>query len=736
MPNNGGIMNRPTLALACILKNEVENLPRLLESVEGCFDKIYLSDTGSTDGTVELIQRYMADVVNPSRAPIQLQQFPWPNDFSEARNKSFEPVKEEYCMWLDLDDVLSDKNKFIEWRDNLMNIADFWLATYHYASDHKGVPIVSFCRERVVSMRHGFKWKYFVHEGMSPESKIPAAIQYATSWSVIHKRTEEDVKKDKSRNLSLFDLNKDKVCSRMYYYWGKEYYESGQPLEAISKLFHAIEDKKLEGHDRIMAVQYACLSAMQLNQFEKAINLAHQGMQLDPQRAEFAIICADSYLKLNQFQNAIPYYILAANCDYNPDRKMHGALFSHRESYTVYPHLQLAKIYANGSNLEKAKGHIKIAKSYEETPEVLETEAQITEIEKNAVLPEINLCKHTEDILISCHPSGLYEWDEEIYKTKGIGGSETAVVEMARHLHDLTGRKVLVYNARNQEKEFNGVHYIPAGKIIRDMGDKLPKLHVSWRHTVKLSNVPAYVWCHDLMAPGIEHLSNYNKVLALSDFHKQFLKSLFSVPEEKIIVTANGINLSKFSGLDTSNKPTQKVVFSSSPDRGLDRALMVMDRVVESLPKAELHVYYGFDNMYKLGKNEAANKLKAEIEKRPYVKFHGNMEQTELYKELSSAKVWLYPTDFLETYCITALEMLACRVVPVVRSYGALPNTLSGCREAIILNQDCKTEEDFNAYAKEVVHALAQDKWKTINYDLEKHSWQNVARSWIELFSL
>jgi hypothetical protein len=152
------------------------------------------------------------------------------------------------------------------------------------------------------------------------------------------------------------------------------------------------------------------------------------------------------------------------------------------------------------------------------------------------------------------------------------------------------------------------------------------------------------VWCHDLAAHGIENHQNYEKVLALSEFHKNFLKVLHSVPEEKILVTSNGINLDKFKDLDTSLKEGQRVVFSSSPDRGLERAMRVMDQVVKLLPKAELHAYYGFDNLYKAGRAAEADKIKAMIAERPYVHMHGNIEQKELYKELSKAKVWLYPT--------------------------------------------------------------------------------------------
>ena len=728
-------MIRPTIALACILKNELENLPRLLASVDGCFDKIYLTDTGSNDGSVELIKSYIESNLNPSNTPIELQQIEWPNDFAAARNKSFEPVKEDYIMWMDLDDVMSSKQAFTEWRNTILNIADFWLATYHYAEDTKGNPTVSFARERVVSRRHGFKWKFFVHEGMTPDSKLLVQVQYATNWSVRHKRTEDDIKKDKSRNLALFEKNKTGINGRMLYYWGKELYENQQPLDAIQKLLLAIEEKDLEGHDRIMALQYASLSAMLLNQFEKAIQLAYMGLQLDSNRAELWVVIADSYIKINQVERAILFYKTATNCSNNPDAKTHGALFSFAEHYTSYPNIQMFKIYANHGNIEKAKEHLEKAKSFSYTEEIKMLEAELIKLEPNTKLPPKELCQESDEIIITCPPVGFYEWDEEIYKTRGIGGSETAVVEMARHLHKLTGKKVTVFNNRTTVKEFDGVRYVPAQDIMKELGTKIPKVHIAWRHNIKLTHGPMYVWCHDLAVNGVEFHQNYEKVLALSEFHKNYLKVLHGVPEDKILVTRNGINPDKFANLITNQKVGNRIVFSSSPDRGLEAAMLVMDEVIKVVPDAELCAYYGYDNLYKAGRGKEADRIKAEVEKRPYVKMVGNLEQTELYKELAKAKVWLYPTNFLETFCITALEMLECRVFPIVRNYGALPNTLKGCKEAVILG-GCISDEEIKAYSREVISALDLNKWKLISHDMTPHSWENVAKSWLEFLPL
>lgn len=721
---------RPSVSLACILKNEVNNIAQLLSSVKDCFDEIHLTDTGSTDGSIKLIQSYI-DAPNPANSKIFLHHFEWCDDFAKARDASFSHPKTDYIMWLDLDDVLGNRVAFIDWRDSVMKLSDFWIATYHYASNAEGRPLCSFARERVVRRDLDLKWKYFVHEGMIPISakKKDVRIDYASTWNVIHKRKEDDVKKDSSRNLLIFEKNKGNLCARMKYYYGKELFENRKPLEAFPELIAASALPELEPHDRIMCIQYAILSVMQLGQFERAIQLAHQGLQLAPLRAEFAVAIADSYVKLGRLLEAIPYYSLAAKCPYTGDNKIQGAMFMHEDSYKHYPLNQIARIYANIGDMDKAKEYIDKAILLGPNLESMGIIKEITEIKEKAGLTILVPKTKNEDIVISGHPVGFYEWDEAIYRERGIGGSETAVVEMARHLADMTGRKVKIFNNRTTAKEFGNVSYLPAHELPLYFGKNTPHRHIAWRHNTKLTDAPTYVWCHDLGIPGIDNVVNYDRVFCLSEFHKNYVSNMFGVPKDKIWVTGNGIDPSRFHGLNVQ-KNYGKVVFSSSPDRGLDRVIRIMDQVVLKNPEAHLHAYYGFDNMRKNNRGQEADELQAMIKSRPYITFYGNLEQKHLTKEISSACVWLYPTNFLETYCITAVEMLCSSVYPVVRDWGALKDTLKG-QPADILDT-----EDEDIYAIEVLNALQSRPWEQMKVNPDDYSWEKVAKTWVEFLGL
>jgi tetratricopeptide (TPR) repeat protein len=85
-----------TLTLCMIVKDEAENLPRCLRSVEGFVDEIVVVDTGSGDETIAIAQSHNAYIA----------EFPWCDDFSKARNFALGYVKTDWVLVLDADEVL------------------------------------------------------------------------------------------------------------------------------------------------------------------------------------------------------------------------------------------------------------------------------------------------------------------------------------------------------------------------------------------------------------------------------------------------------------------------------------------------------------------------------------------------------------------------------------------------------------------------------------------------------
>lgn len=95
------------LAATLIVKNEEERLEACIESILPVADDIVIIDTGSTDGTVALIQR-----LKRKHHQIQLGFFEWCDDFSAARNAALDFAREHttahWALWIDADERLKE----------------------------------------------------------------------------------------------------------------------------------------------------------------------------------------------------------------------------------------------------------------------------------------------------------------------------------------------------------------------------------------------------------------------------------------------------------------------------------------------------------------------------------------------------------------------------------------------------------------------------------------------------
>ena len=707
------------------MKDESHNIPQLLKSVENCFDEIILTDTGSTDDSVEVAKKLGARV----------EHFKWVNDFSAARNAAFSHVKTEYVMWLDLDDILLNPSGFRNFRDDAMFLADYWVANYHYSSDKAGKSLCTFARERVFRTSKDCKWKYFVHEGMVPNEQVN--MQFTPAWSVKHMRTDADMLKDRSRNLAIFELPGRVLDNRMMYYYGKELFENNRPVDAIIQLGKATDTTTdLMLHDRILAMQYLCYSYIQTNQFERAISIASSALLLDPQRAEFYTIIGDCYIRQNRLVDAIPAYQAAKSCQFNVAPQVGTAVFHSEESYTTAPRLNLAKIYAQMGDMEKAEAEAKESVdrfNHEDSKGVL---AEVRRI--RSLANGYKDAKPCDDITIVCPPQAPYLWDADLAKTRAMGGSEIAAIEMAYWLHKKSGRNVKVFNVREDRKTCDGVEYIPAKDVNEYMSAHKPFLNINWRHNIKVTDAPTFVWSHDLQTQGAEVVANYDKIMCLTPFHKRYMMATQCVPEDKIYVTRNGLNPERFQPIDHEKKDPNKFIFSSSPDRGLDRAMLVLDQVRLSYPDIKLHVFYGVEHLDNYGLKDLRLKLQAMFEERKdWVVYHGSTQQDQLMKEFETAAYCVQPSDWIETSKITALEHLCTGVYQITRAVGGCVDTMRRQADAgmgTLVESECITPDEFKVYVDATIKAIEEKAYLRISgamADPSTYSWEAIADEWL-----
>lgn len=85
-----------TISACIIAKNEEKNLLRCLKSITNLADEIILVDTGSNDNTINIAKKFNANII----------EFPWNNNFSDARNKALEHATKDWILIIDCDEAL------------------------------------------------------------------------------------------------------------------------------------------------------------------------------------------------------------------------------------------------------------------------------------------------------------------------------------------------------------------------------------------------------------------------------------------------------------------------------------------------------------------------------------------------------------------------------------------------------------------------------------------------------
>ena len=185
-----------------------------------------------------------------------------------------------------------------------------------------------------------------------------------------------------------------------------------------------------------------------------------------------------------------------------------------------------------------------------------------------------------------------------------------------------------------------------------------------------------------------------------------------------------------------STKEYARLHYSSSLDRGFDNLLYIAPWIKEKVPELTIHSYYGMDGwrIAAASRNDTEglrqiDSLEKQIESmKEYVFFHGRLTQPELAKEWAKAYIWLYPTNFSETYCLTACEA-QLSATPIVCSNLAALETTVGEYGMRVMHHPYSREgrQFFIDYTIQLCTQREQwEKWSKKSYEgaLRRFSWQ------------
>ena len=207
-----------TISLCLIVTNEEKNLERCLSSYAPLMDEIVVVDTGSTDRTKEIAARFTDKIYD----------FQWVDDFSAARNFSFEKATCEYIFSADADEVLDEENR--EQFEILKQVLDdeIEIVQMYYGNQFQNGTIYNYdceLRPKLFKRLRKFTWIEPIHETVRT---LP--VVFDSDIVITHLPEESHTKRD----LAAFErivIKRMHMSARLHNIYAKELFVSGDETD-------------------------------------------------------------------------------------------------------------------------------------------------------------------------------------------------------------------------------------------------------------------------------------------------------------------------------------------------------------------------------------------------------------------------------------------------------------------------------------------------------------------------
>ena len=223
-----------TICLNMIVKNETKNLEKLFKSIHEVVDYYVIHDTGSTDGTPELIKKLM----NTYDISGEIFHEEWKN-FGHNRQKALESAynsdfNPDYVFIIDADEEFfyKDKNWFKNLKKDSYNIKRLFGSIEYYQ------PVIINVRNK---NELGWEWKAPVHNYLSSKfcrtkenvDKTVVHIKSYCSGGAKSQNVSSEEKYLRDAKLLLDDLKENPNNPRSLFYLAQSYRDAKKPEESI-----------------------------------------------------------------------------------------------------------------------------------------------------------------------------------------------------------------------------------------------------------------------------------------------------------------------------------------------------------------------------------------------------------------------------------------------------------------------------------------------------------------------
>jgi len=187
-------------------------------------------------------------------------------------------------------------------------------------------------------------------------------------------------------------------------------------------------------------------------------------------------------------------------------------------------------------------------------------------------------------------------------------------------------------------------------------------------------------WAHDLATDSestkfrdSSFRDKFHKFVFISNWQMSQYHLVHGIPyDTKSIVLESGIDIAPET---TKSKDKIRLVYTSTPQRGLDILVPVFKHLAEKYPNIHLDVFSSFKIYGWEDADKQFEPLYDEIRNHPQMTYHGFVPNDVLRSTLNECHIFAYPSTWVETSCRAMLEAMTAGLVCVHPNLGALPDT-------------------------------------------------------------
>ena len=743
-------LNFDNLIHLCIMvKNGGPQFEQMLTDNLPIIDKWTILDTGSTDETIDIINRILV-----GKKDGKLYQEPFIN-FKDSRNRLIDLAGNDCKYKIMLDDTYVIQGNLRNFLTEIRSDQYSNSFTLFILSDD-----TKYGSNRIIKSNSDLKYVHRIHEVITDKNNINVVIPENKVYiddrrfDYMEKRTRE--RKQLDLKLLFEEVEENPNDPRAYYYLAQTY----NILEDYEKAYFYFM-KRCEFvnagflQERVdAAFEAARVANFKLNKpWEECEKLYNDCYKIDESRPESLYFIGIHYYLENNYQKAFWYLKkgfeigFPQHCQYS----LKPTLTFHFLPKFLTKICYFLKEYEMGEKASNffLQNNTPTAENYQEILSWYQIFVKLN-IYKGPKIPKIP----QNPIICFVADGGFNPWTGSTILTSGVGGSETYIIEMARYIKQSGNFEVYVFcNTPNENKEiFEGVIYCHLNKyyefintnyvntcIVSRFSEYLPVTFTGFSENV-------YLVVHDLTPSGIVIPKDYKlkNIFCLTEWHSNYLKNIFPTLQDIIKPFNYGID-DRFKN-KTSQKIKNKFIYSSFPNRGLLQLLQMWPKIYEKEPSSTLYIYADVNNKWSNDvepqKMNEIKKLLQEYKERNNrlgIHYCGWVGKKELAEAWLSSDFWFYPCTFMETFCLTALEAASSKTFVITNNLAALQDTVGNRGE--IISGDTTTQIWQEKALQKVFYYMDEknksekEKFININYEWSLNlSWEKQANKLLDTY--